>query len=563
MTPALTRSGLLAVGVGAAFVFAGALVSAWPLVAIGFAVISALLVLYLLFIPTCALLRRRHLEFAWWVPAADASGGALIADRPLTLHLLLRNHAPFRLSVPRMKIMASSALEIEEGELSATLAPRREVLVKVRATPRAAGFWFLHGMSLRICDRFGAFALQLYYPNLLGIKVFPQIGAGRESIPFSPRTGAFQERAGLRVLRQRGLGSDLREIRDHTPGDPFKRIAWKATARTRKLMVREFESEIMVTHWLMLDISSTMRSTRPGKSKLDYGLALCATFARMALEAGDRVGLLTFDHRIYSQVKPSEGRPQLHRIIDRLMELHSIVDEDLTDLTDQELYTAVAQYLSHQEGIDVRVSGPPPKRGDDLWRHLVEGARGEIYDSNAMVEAVTGLLKKRRPTGASWWWNRVMSSGPWTAQLRLFCRLSGLEIPYRQSSAVIGKEQGMTEALQIAGASRRSQFLVLVSDLEEVSEPKLVVDALRLAKQRHHSIVVAAPFAPAFIAPPKTEHEQRVQSVLALRAERQRRSMRQPVESLGIPMISASPRDTLNVLLRRLGRLRIARSGVA
>jgi hypothetical protein len=35
------------------------------------------------------------------------------------------------------------------------------------------------------------------------------------------------------------------------------------------------------------------------------------------------------------------------------------------------------------------------------------------------------------------------------------------------------------------------------------------------------------------------------------------------VETLGIPVISATPRDTLGLLLRRLGRLRIARSGVA
>jgi hypothetical protein len=245
------------------------------------------------------------------------------------------------------------------------------------------------------------------------------------------------------------------------------------------------------------------------------------------------------------------------------MELHSIVDEDLTDLTDQELYTAVAQYLVHQEGIDVRLPGLPPKRDHKLWSHIVEGARGEIYDANAMVEAVASLLKKRRPSGASWWWNRVLASTAWGAQLRLFCRLSGLEVPYRQSSTVIGKEHGMADAIQLAGSSRHSQFIVLVSDVEELAETRPVLDALRLAKLRHHSIVAVAPFAPAFVAPPSNEHEQRVQNVFALRAEQQRRTVRQSVESLGIPVISATPHDMLGPLLRRLGRLRIARSGVA
>ncbi len=563
MSPSLTRTGLLLVGVGAAFVFTGALVAAWPLVALGFALLAALLVLLVLFVPHAALLRRRQLELAWWVPAGESAGGALIADRPMTLHLLLRNHAPFPLTLPRLRIHVSSAIELAQPELSVLLPPRREVLLKVRATPRAAGYWFFHGLSVRVSDRFGAFSLQLYYPNLLSIKVFPQLGVVRAAIPFRPRTGALHERAGQRMVRQRGLGSDLREIRDHIPGDPFKRIAWKATARTRKLMVRELESEIMVTHWLVLDISASMRSRRPGRSKLDYALALCAGYARLALDAGDRVGLVTFDHRIYSQVKASDGRPQLYAIIDRLMELHSIVDEDLTDLTEQELYAAVADYLVHQEGINAYVPGRPPPRTDPIWGHLVEGPRGEIYDSGTMVEAVASLLKKRRPTGASWWWNRVISSTPWSAQLRLFCRLSGIEVPYRQPSSVLGKEAGMAEALKLASATRHSQLIVLVSDLEEIGETRPVLDALRVARQRHHSALVVAPFAPAFLEPPTDAHARRVQEIYALRAERRCRAVRREVEGLGIPVLPATPRDGLQVVLRRLAHHRQPRGGAA
>jgi uncharacterized protein (DUF58 family) len=563
MTPALTRSGLLVVGVGTACVFGGALVTAWPLVALGFSQLAAVLVLYVLFIPQCALLRRRQLEFAWWVPAAESAGGALLVDRPLTLHLLLRNHSPFRLAVSQLRIMASSAIELEGGDLATVLAPRRESRLRARAVPRSAGYWFFHGMSLSISDRSGAFAVQLYYPNLLCIKVFPPLAIARDTIPFRPRTGALHERAGQRVVRQRGLGTDLREIRDHVPGDPFKRIAWKATARSRRLMVREFESEIVTTHWLLLDISASMRSRRPGHGKLDYGLGLCAAYARLALEAGDRVGLITFDHRIYSQVNAGDGRPHLFAIIDRLMELHSIVDEDLTDLTDQELYGAVADYLAHQEGLAVQVPGRPPRRDDPVWAHLVEGPRGEVYDATAMVQAVTSLLKARRPSGASWWWNHVVAGHPWTAQLRLFCRLSGLEIPYRQSSTLMGKEGGMAEALGRASAPRHSQLIVLVSDLEELAEPRPVLDALRLAKRRHHGLVVVAPFAPGFLAAPEDEHGERVQQIFALRAERQRREAKRGVERLGVPVISAAPSDALQLLLRRLAQYRTARAGAA
>lgn len=565
MSPSLTRSGLVLVGVSAALVVSGGVAAAWPLVALGTLLLSAVLVLYLLFIPTSVLLRRRYLEFAWWVPASSTSGGALLADRPLELHLLLRNHSPLRLCLTSMRVLASSAIQLREPVISTLLPPRREIRLVTEATPRAAGYWFFHGMALQISDRFGLFALHVYYPNLMDIKVFPRLGLRRTPIPFSPRTGALHERAGQRTVRQVGLGSDLREIRDHIPGDPFKRIAWKATARVRKLMVREFESEIVVTHWLLLDISSTMRGGGPGRSKLDYGLSLCSAFSRMALEAGDRVGLITFDHRIYSQIKPSDGNPQLYRLIERLMELHAIVDEDLTDLTDPELFTAVADYLAYQEGTTVQRRGRPPAREDPIWGDLLVGPAGQLYSREAMMRAVShGLARRARSDedrhARAWRW-QVTASNRLNAQLRRFCRLSGLEIPYRQHSFLAGKEKGMATALSTAAAARHSQFIVLVTDLEEMEELPALLGALRLARRRGHSITVVAPFGPAFLEPGKSDHAQRVQNIYSLRAQRQRRDVQQAIEKLGIPVLSAAPHDALQVLMRRLAQLRLLRTG--
>jgi uncharacterized protein (DUF58 family) len=565
MSPVLTRRGLLLIGSGAALVGLGVAAAAWPLLALGFLEVSAVLCLYILFIPRAVLLRRKQLELAWWVRLGEATGGALVVDRPFALQILLRNHTRYRLLLAKMRILASSALEIEDQPAPALLGPHLEARIEARATARAAGRWFLHGMVLHLSDRFGVFALDLYYPNILGLKVFPFVGRGREAIPFRPRTGASHEKAGPRLVRQRGLGSDLREIREHIPGDPFKRIAWKATARTRRLMVREFESEITVTHYLLLDISSTMRGRRPGRSKLDYATGICAAFARAAIETGDRVGLITFDHRIVRHLAPSEGRPQLYRIVDHLMDLHSLVDEDLTDLTDSELYAAAAEYLAFQEGIGTAFRGRAPSRRDHpVWARLVEGPAGELYDAAAMREAVVGLLEKRRPgQPAPVLGPGGLSGASLPALLRQLCRACGLEIPYREHLSLEGKELGLAEALRIAGASRQSQFILLVSDLEEVTSRGSVIEALRLAKRRTHSIAVVAPFAPSFLAPPEDEHARRIHRIFSLRSERLSRPARDAISRIGVPILSAGPRDVLEWVLLRLARHRALRSGVA
>jgi uncharacterized protein (DUF58 family) len=45
------------------------------------------------------------------------------------------------------------------------------------------------------------------------------------------------------VTTKRGTGQDLLALRDYQPNDDLRRVDWKATARTRNLIVREFSAE--------------------------------------------------------------------------------------------------------------------------------------------------------------------------------------------------------------------------------------------------------------------------------------------------------------------------------
>jgi uncharacterized protein (DUF58 family) len=49
--------------------------------------------------------------------------------------------------------------------------------------------------------------------------------------------------AGTLTANKRGSGQDLLALRDYQPNDDLRRIDWKATARSRHLIVREFAAE--------------------------------------------------------------------------------------------------------------------------------------------------------------------------------------------------------------------------------------------------------------------------------------------------------------------------------
>lgn len=69
------------------------------------------------------------------------------------------------------------------------------------------------------------------------ILIFPPIQ------PIDDETADLPIEIGKLVTNKKGLGQDLLGMRDYQPLDDLRRVDWKATARTRRLIVREFSAE--------------------------------------------------------------------------------------------------------------------------------------------------------------------------------------------------------------------------------------------------------------------------------------------------------------------------------
>jgi uncharacterized protein (DUF58 family) len=69
------------------------------------------------------------------------------------------------------------------------------------------------------------------------IIIFPK------SAPVDLETVDLPLDVGKFVTQKKGLGQDLLSMRDYQPTDDLRHIDWKATARTRRLIVREFSAE--------------------------------------------------------------------------------------------------------------------------------------------------------------------------------------------------------------------------------------------------------------------------------------------------------------------------------
>ena len=484
--PSLTARGR-AWMVGAALtLFIGAVAGAWRVAALGVVSLAALGAAYVAFFPTSVLVWRRHLELLWRVERGEDASG-FVAGRPFRLTVTLRNRAPRALGRARIRAFASSALSPPPA-LRLELAAAHEATVTADVVAQRAGFWFLHGAAVELQDPLGLCTVEAYFPSPVGIKVLPR--AALRVAPAEQRllAGAPHDRHGVQQLRRRGLGGDLRELREHAPGDPFKQIAWKATARTGKLMVRELDRETMVTHWLLVDIGGTMREGRPGAARIDLAVDVAAAYARGALEAGDRVALLTYDGRIVAEAKPNDGPVHRLRIVERLMDAMNIVDEDLTELTDSELVAVVARYLLLQEGIDARLRRAPAI-DNPVWNELAASPTGELYDLRVVHQAVAAAIDRHRKEVA-------VVGATEQERLRQYCRLRGIELPYRRTIEAGHRARGLGAALEHAARARGSQRIVVLSDLQGLAGDLAPVSrAVRLVRRRGHHLTFAVPEA--------------------------------------------------------------------
>jgi uncharacterized protein (DUF58 family) len=103
---------------------------------------------------------------------------------------------------------------------------------------------------------------------------------------------------GIKAYRQRGEGTDFKQLSEYRVGDPVRHIDWKASQRFEKPIVRQFQNERDQCVLLLMDCGRRMRADDSsggiGTSHFDQVLNATMLLTYVALKHGDAVGALTF-----------------------------------------------------------------------------------------------------------------------------------------------------------------------------------------------------------------------------------------------------------------------------
>ena len=190
---------------------------------------------------------------------------------------------------------------------------------------------------------------------------------------------------GVRQQPRRGLGLEFNQLREFREGDSLRQIDWKATARQRTPIAREYQDERDQQIVFMLDCGRRMRSQDDELSHFDHALNACLLLSYVALRQGDAVGLCTFADDQPRYLAPVKGTGQLNVLLNTVYDLDSTrhaadYQAAATQLLARQKRRALVVLVTNLRGEDGEELLTAVKRLGKQHRVLVANLREEVLD---------------------------------------------------------------------------------------------------------------------------------------------------------------------------------------
>jgi uncharacterized protein (DUF58 family) len=119
---------------------------------------------------------------------------------------------------------------------------------------------------------------------------------------------------GARTAPRVGKGREFDRLRDYVRDDDERDIAWKASARHGRLIVREFRMERSQDILLCLDSGHRMAARVEQISRLDHAVNAAVLISYLCNRMEDKIGILSFDASVDKGLATSRGAAHLRAI---------------------------------------------------------------------------------------------------------------------------------------------------------------------------------------------------------------------------------------------------------
>jgi len=216
---------------------------------------------------------------------------------------------------------APAGLEQEQLPQRLELAPGQRCQLTYRLIPLHRGHFQFQQCEIRLFSSLGLWRERRLLPLGSQTRVYPDF-ACLQGAPLMA-VEHWLSRLGVRQQPRRGTGTEFNQLREFREGDTLRQIDWKATARKRAPIVREYQDDRDQQILLMLDCGRRMRSQDGTLSHFDHALNASLLLGYVALRQGDALGFYTLatDQRRF--FAPAKGQSHLNTLLNGVYDLNN------------------------------------------------------------------------------------------------------------------------------------------------------------------------------------------------------------------------------------------------
>ncbi|MHA2350139.1 MAG: DUF58 domain-containing protein [Candidatus Thorarchaeota archaeon] len=208
-------------------------------------------------------------------------------------------------------------LAIGENSIASRIEPGGSMSFSYILQARMRGRYYLGPTEVIMRDRLGIHYYKRTLKEQTEVLVYPTWKDVRrmEALGKQRQLGLMFGSHRTKVV---GMGTDFTGFREYVPGDPFRLIDWKSSAKRGDMVIKQFEMEKNIQIVCMVDTSGSMGNGYPENTKLEYAIRASVLLTHMGLERKDLVGTCVFSDVVHSYVPPSTKPNHMYDVLEAL-----------------------------------------------------------------------------------------------------------------------------------------------------------------------------------------------------------------------------------------------------
>ncbi|MHA2026457.1 MAG: DUF58 domain-containing protein [Candidatus Thorarchaeota archaeon] len=208
-------------------------------------------------------------------------------------------------------------LAIGENFIASRIEPGSSMTFSYILQARMRGRYFLGPTEVIMRDRLGLHYYKRILKEQTEVLVYPTWKDVRrmEALGKQRQLGLM---FGAHRTKTVGMGTDFAGFREYVPGDEFRLIDWKVSAKRGDMVIKLWEQEKNVQVICMVDSSGSMGNGYPENTKLEYAIRAAVLLTHMGLERKDLVGTCVFSDLVHGYVPPGARPNHMYDVLEIL-----------------------------------------------------------------------------------------------------------------------------------------------------------------------------------------------------------------------------------------------------